>query len=229
MVDRTSVLRYSRLMQGVLDRFTPATREWFESTFAAPTAPQVEGWRAIAQGQHTLIQAPTGSGKTLAAFLYCLDRLASRPPPTDPLRRCQVLYVSPLKALAHDVERNLKAPLVGIRLAAQRLGLAVPDIQVAIRTGDTPAAERRDLARTPPDILITTPESLYLLLTSHAREILRSVEWVIVDEVHSVAATKRGRRSGRRCTRVCWSWWSSTARRSSSSTAAAWPSAWPSA
>src|SRR5919201_4275902 len=169
---------------GVLDRFGSATRAWFSSTFAAPTPAQAEGWPAIAQGQHTLILAPTGSGKTLAAFLWCLDQLASRPTQE---RRCRVVYVSPLKALAHDVERNLKAPLVGIRLAAQRLGLAVPDIQVAIRTGDTPAAERRDLARTPPEILITTPESLYLLLTSRAREILRTVEWAIVDEVHAVA------------------------------------------
>src|SRR5918911_264913 len=192
MVDRTSVLRYSRLMQGVLDRFTPATREWFESTFAAPTAPQVEGWQAIAQGQHTLIQAPTGSGKTLAAFLWCLDRLAASVPPANPRQRCRVLYVSPLKALAHDVERNLKAPLVGIGLAAQRLNLPPPKIDVAIRTGDTPAAERRDINRTPPDILITTPESLYLLLTSRAQEILSSVRWVIVDEIHSVAGTKRG-------------------------------------
>src|SRR5918911_3555774 len=192
MVDRTSVLRYSRLMQGVLDRFTPATREWFESTFAAPTAPQVEGWQAIAQGQHTLIQAPTGSGKTLAAFLWCLDQLATQPVPSNPKQRCRVLYVSPLKALAHDVERNLKAPLVGIGLAAQRLTLPPPRIDVAIRTGDTPAAERRDINRTPPDILITTPESLYLLLTSRAEEILKSVRWVIVDEIHSVAGTKRG-------------------------------------
>src|SRR5919202_3446528 len=174
-----------------MDGFGPATRAWFSNTFAAPTPAQTQGWAAIAEGQHTLIQAPTGSGKTLAAFLWCLDQLATQPPP-DPRHPCRVLYVSPLKALAHDVERNLKAPLVGIRLAAQQLGLEAPDIQVAIRPGDTPPAGRRDLARTPPDILITTPESLYLLLTSHAREILRSVEWVIVDEVHSVAATKRG-------------------------------------
>src|ERR687885_175198 len=175
-----------------LEGFGPATRAWFQSTFAAPTPAQSQGWKAIAQGQHTLIQAPTGSGKTLAAFLWCLDQLVTRPQPIQEKKRCRVLYVSPLKALAHDVERNLKAPLVGIRLAAQKLGLEAPDIQVAIRTGDTPPAGRRDLARTPPDILITTPESLYLLLTSHAREILRTVEWAIVDEVHSVAATKRG-------------------------------------
>src|ERR671938_109568 len=149
-----------------MNGFGPATRAWFQSTFAAPTPAQSQGWKAIAQGQHTLIQAPTGSGKTLAAFLWCLDQLATRP---DLQRQCRVVYVSPLKALAHDVERNLKAPLVGMGLADQ--------IQVAIRTGDTPAAERRDLSRNPPDVLITTPESLYLLLTSRARESLRGVEW----------------------------------------------------
>src|ERR687883_1508726 len=175
-----------------LEGFGPATRAWFSSTFAAPTPAQTQGWAAIAQGQHTLILAPTGSGKTLAAFLWCLDQLATQPVPTDPKQRCRVLYVSPLKALAHDVERNLKAPLVGIGLAAQRLGQPPPVIDVAIRTGDTSAADRRDINRTPPDILITTPESLYLLLTSRAQEILSSVRWVIVDEIHSVAGTKRG-------------------------------------
>src|SRR5579859_3216390 len=176
----------------MLERFGPATRAWFEGTFAAPTAAQEQGWAAIAESEHTLILAPTGSGKTLAAFLWCLDQLAAGVPPEDKKRRCRVLYVSPLKALAHDVERNLKAPLVGIGLAAQRLGQPPPAIDVAIRTGDTAAADRRDIARTPPDILITTPESLYLLLTSQAKEILRSVRWVIVDEIHSVAGTKRG-------------------------------------
>src|SRR3954451_963165 len=146
-----------------LQQFSPATRAWFEGSFEAPTAAQVQGWDAIARREHTLILAPTGSGKTLAAFLWCLDRLASEPPPLDPKARCRVLYISPLKALAHDVDRNLRAPLVGIGLAAQRLGLEPPKIDVAIRTGDTPAAERRDIARTPPDVLITTPESLYLL------------------------------------------------------------------
>jgi ATP-dependent helicase Lhr and Lhr-like helicase len=179
-------------MPSVLDRFSPATRAWFEGMFAAPTAAQEHGWGAIAKSEHTLILAPTGSGKTLAAFLWCLDQLATTPTPEDKKRRCRVLYVSPLKALAHDVERNLKAPLVGIGLAAQRLGQPPPSIEVAIRTGDTAASDRRDIARTPPDILITTPESLYLLLTSQAQEILRSVRWVIVDEIHSVAGTKRG-------------------------------------
>src|SRR6266508_4012357 len=175
-----------------LQQFSAPTRTWFESSFAAPTAAQTQGWEAIARGEHTLILAPTGSGKTLAAFLWCLDQLANQPPPDNPKQRCRVLYISPLKALAHDVDRNLRAPLVGIGLAAQRLGLPPPRIDVAIRTGDTPAAERRDIARTPPDILITTPESLYLLLTSRADEILKSVRWVIVDEIHSVAGTKRG-------------------------------------
>ncbi|HEY0584375.1 MAG TPA: DEAD/DEAH box helicase, partial [Chloroflexota bacterium] len=179
-------------MASILDRFSPATREWFQGTFASPTAAQEQGWSAIAGGEHTLILAPTGSGKTLAAFLWCLDRLGASPPPSNPKERCRVLYVSPLKALAHDVERNLKAPLVGIGLAAQRLGQTPPSIDVAIRTGDTSAADRRDINRTPPDILITTPESLYLLLTSRAEEILKSVRYVIVDEIHSVAGTKRG-------------------------------------
>src|SRR5689334_6477510 len=174
-----------------LERFGAATREWFGAAFAAPTAPQSGAWRAISAGQHALVVAPTGSGKTLAAFLWSLDRLATTPP-AEPARRCRVLYVSPLKALAVDVERNLRTPLTGIRQAAARLGEPVPDIQVAMRTGDTPADERRAFMRTPPDILITTPESLYLLLTSQARESLRGVETVIVDEVHAVCATKRG-------------------------------------
>ncbi|HEV7666241.1 MAG TPA: DEAD/DEAH box helicase, partial [Chloroflexota bacterium] len=179
-------------MGSSLNRFSSPTRAWFEGTFAAPTAAQEQGWSAIASGEHTLILAPTGSGKTLAAFLWCLDQLATSPTPANPKERCRVLYVSPLKALAHDVERNLKAPLVGINLAAQRLGQPRPAIEVAIRTGDTSAKDRRDINRTPPDILITTPESLYLLLTSQAEEILKSVRYVIVDEIHSVAGTKRG-------------------------------------
>src|ERR671938_1376563 len=124
-------------MPSALDRFSGPTREWFTSTFAAPTAAQEQGWAAIAQAEHTLILAPTGSGKTLAAFLWCLDQLATQPVPTNPKQRCRVLYVSPLKALAHDVERNLKAPLVGISLAAQKRGDKPPDITVALRTGDT--------------------------------------------------------------------------------------------
>ncbi|MET0772162.1 MAG: DEAD/DEAH box helicase [Candidatus Limnocylindrales bacterium] len=175
-----------------LAAFHPATRAWFEDAFEAPTAPQAQGWPAIAAGRHTLICAPTGSGKTLAAFLWCLDRLMGEPPPTDPLARLRVLYVSPLKALVHDVDRNLRAPMAGIRLAAERLGGNATDISVGMRTGDTPAEERRAFGKHPPDILVTTPESLYLLLTSQAREALRSVRWVIVDEIHALAPTKRG-------------------------------------
>ncbi|MEJ3749389.1 ATP-dependent helicase [Actinomycetes bacterium KLBMP 9797] len=176
----------------VLARFGRPTREWFGAAFVAPTPAQVGAWRAVGAAHHALVVAPTGSGKTLAAFLWSLDQLTREPPPPNPKHRCRVVYVSPLKALAVDVERNLRAPLTGIRHAAARLGLPEPDITVGMRTGDTPADERRGFARTPPDILITTPESLFLLLTSAARESLAGVETVIIDEVHAVAATKRG-------------------------------------
>ncbi|NLU79947.1 ATP-dependent helicase [Micromonospora sp. HNM0581] len=176
----------------MLSQFGPATREWFGAAFAAPTTAQTGAWKAVAAGRHALVVAPTGSGKTLAAFLWSLDRLSRETAPAEPRRRCRVLYVSPLKALAVDVERNLRAPLTGIRQAAARLALPPPEITVGMRTGDTPADERRAFARTPPDILITTPESLFLLLTSAARDSLRGVETVIVDEVHAVAGTKRG-------------------------------------
>ena len=175
-----------------LESFSAATRAWFTGVFAEPTRAQAQAWTAIGKGDDTLVIAPTGSGKTLAAFLWALDRLAATPPSADPKRRCRILYISPLKALATDIERNLRAPLTGIRHAARSLGLAEPDIRVAVRTGDTAADERRKLASKPPDVLITTPESLFLLLTSRARDTLRGVETVIVDEVHALAGNKRG-------------------------------------
>lgn len=175
-----------------LDSFSPATRGWFTGAFDAPTAAQEGAWRAIGEGSDVLVVAPTGSGKTLAAFLASLDRLAAVPPPAEAKKRCRVLYVSPLKALAVDVERNLRSPLTGIRQESVRLGLPEPEVRVGIRSGDTPQAERRSMATRPPDILITTPESLFLMLTSSAREALAGVETVILDEVHAVAGTKRG-------------------------------------
>ncbi len=176
----------------VLDRFSPATREWFSGAFAAATPAQLGAWEAVSSGSHALVVAPTGSGKTLAAFLWAIDQLASTPAPDDPRHRTRVLYISPLKALGVDVERNLRAPLVGVTQTARRLGVPVPSVTVGVRSGDTTPGDRRLLARTPPDILITTPESLYLMLTSAARETLLGVETVIIDEVHAVAATKRG-------------------------------------
>ena len=175
-----------------LTPFSPPVRAWFSTTFPEPTAAQAQGWPAIAAGEHTLILAPTGSGKTLAAFLWGLDRLSATPPPDDKNRRTRLLYISPLRALAVDVEKNLRAPLQGIELAAERLGEPFHAPSVGMRTGDTPADERRALVRNPPDLLITTPESLYLMLTSAARETLAGVEAVIIDEIHALAATKRG-------------------------------------
>ena len=182
-----------------LSSFTPRVRAWFEQAFAEPTPAQAQAWPAIARGEHVLLSAPTGSGKTLAAFLWALDRLstASTTPDDIPANatspvaatvenapgHVRVLYISPLKALAYDIERNLRTPLRGI---------GAEDVRVGIRTGDTPQRERAAMLRNPPDILITTPESLYLMLTSRAREMLSGVEAVIVDEIHAVAATKRG-------------------------------------
>ncbi|MFN2464859.1 MAG: DEAD/DEAH box helicase [Candidatus Dormibacteria bacterium] len=178
-------------MTSPLDLFGIPAKGWFEAAFEKPTPVQEAGWAAVAGGAHTLMCAPTGSGKTLAAFFWCLDQLAREPVPQD-AERCRVLYVSPLKALTVDVERNLRAPLAGIAIEARRAGLAVPETTVAVRTGDTSTSERRQIERHPPDILITTPESLFLMLTSNVRQVLRSVRWVIVDEIHSLAGTKRG-------------------------------------
>ncbi|WP_278265074.1 DEAD/DEAH box helicase [Nocardia sp. AG03] len=173
-----------------MDRFSPATAQWFDGAFAGPTAAQLGAWESIAAGEHTLVIAPTGSGKTLSAFLWAIDQLATSEP--TEARGTSVLYVSPLKALAVDVERNLRAPLVGVTQTAKRLGLEPPEISVGVRSGDTTPAQRRAMQRTPPDILITTPESLFLMLTSAARETLAQVHTVIVDEVHAIAGTKRG-------------------------------------
>ncbi|WLQ08691.1 ATP-dependent helicase [Arthrobacter oryzae] len=193
-----------------MDRFSQSTREWFLGAFSAPTPAQNGAWNAISSGSHALVVAPTGSGKTLAAFLWALDRLQSADPsepealpgldpdtakgrkPKAPKRKTRVLYISPLKALGVDVERNLRAPLIGITQTAKRLGLPAPLITVGVRSGDTTTADRRALLSHPPDILITTPESLFLMLTSRARETLAEVDTIIVDEVHAVAGTKRG-------------------------------------
>ncbi|MGI9124925.1 MAG: ATP-dependent helicase [Mycobacterium sp.] len=171
-----------------LDRFSPLTRRWFTGTFAEPTPAQSQAWDAIARGDNTLVIAPTGSGKTLAAFLWAIDRLAHEPLAPN----TRVLYISPLKALAIDVERNLRTPLAGISRIAEQSGQPAPQIAVGVRSGDTPPAARRQLIANPPDILITTPESLFLMLTSAARETLAGVQTVIIDEVHAVAGTKRG-------------------------------------
>src|SRR5438876_5077097 len=179
------------LMADSLAPFHRSVRQWFTSAFESPTRPQTLGGPPIARGESTLILAPTGSGKTLAAFLWCLDRLMFTPLPAKG-RRCRVLYVSPLKPLAVDVERDLRAPLAGIAQVADALGEPYVVPAIAIRTGDTPAAERARFQREPADILITTPESLYLLLTSNAREVLRSIDTIIIDEIHALVPTKRG-------------------------------------
>lgn len=184
-------------MTDALSPFSTPVREWFRHTFSTPTAAQEGAWESIRKGRNTLIIAPTGSGKTLAAFLWSIDALYREQVPGTalPPRGTRILYISPLKALGADVERNLRAPLAGItRLSTADTG-SVPEeplITVGVRSGDTPARERRQLISNPPDILITTPESLYLMLTSAARDTLAGVTTVIVDEIHNLAATKRG-------------------------------------
>ncbi len=176
----------------MLDRFTPATQDWFRGAFAAPTNAQAGAWQAISAGRHALVVAPTGSGKTLSAFLWAIDSVFREKVEEPDAAGTRILYISPLKALGVDVERNLRSPLVGIGQSARRLGVAAPGVTVGVRSGDTTSSDRRKLVTNPPDILITTPESLYLMLTSRAGETLRGVHTVIIDEVHAVAATKRG-------------------------------------
>ncbi|MCB1026554.1 MAG: DEAD/DEAH box helicase, partial [Microthrixaceae bacterium] len=170
--------------------FSAPVRAWFDSAFPEPTVAQRRAWPPISAGEHTLLCAPTGSGKTLAAFLWAIDRLGGDPRAEGTGTR--VVYLSPLRALAVDIEKNLRSPIRGIELAAQRLGEPFSAPSVGLRTGDTSPEERRRMAKRPPDILVTTPESLYLLLTSAAREGLAAVETVIVDEIHALAPTKRG-------------------------------------
>ncbi|MGO3191320.1 MAG: DEAD/DEAH box helicase, partial [Microbacterium sp.] len=179
-------------MPDVLDRFTPATQDWFRGAFAAPTNAQAGAWDAISAGKHALVVAPTGSGKTLSAFLWAIDSVFREKAADPDAAGTRILYISPLKALGVDVERNLRSPLVGIGQSARRLGIPAPGVTVGVRSGDTTSSDRRKLVSNPTDILITTPESLYLMLTSRAGETLRGVHTVIIDEVHAVAATKRG-------------------------------------
>src|SRR3970040_1350513 len=177
----------------MLSGFHPAVAEWFEETFGSPTEPQRLGWPAIQAGADTLISAPTGSGKTLAAFLAAIDSLVRQGAAGTLRDETQVLYISPLKALSTDVKQNLSIPLDGIRKTAWKQGLMAPEIRTWVRTGDTPQPERHKMLRRPPHILVTTPESLYILLTAEkSRQVLRTVRTVIVDEIHAVARDKRG-------------------------------------
>src|SRR5580765_2245754 len=171
----------------------PVVRDWFLGRFGSPTEPQAAGWPEILANRDTLISAPTGSGKTLAAFLACIDRLARRAAEGTLTDRTAVLYISPLKALGNDIQRNLDGPLAEIQALARDRGLAFPDIRTAVRTGDTLMPARQAMMRRPPHILVTTPESLFILLTAEkSREMIRSVETVIIDEIHAVADDKRG-------------------------------------
>ncbi|MGH9582773.1 MAG: DEAD/DEAH box helicase, partial [Bryobacteraceae bacterium] len=178
---------------GFAPAFDPLVQCWFAERFGSPTEPQSLGWREIAAGNNTLICAPTGSGKTLAAFLICIDRLV-RAARTQALPdETQVVYVSPLKALSNDIHRNLEAPLAEIEALAKREGISLSPIRTALRTGDTPMFERTRMLKKPPHILVTTPESLFILLTAEkSRQMLRTASTVIVDEIHAVADDKRG-------------------------------------
>ncbi|MDE2971106.1 MAG: DEAD/DEAH box helicase, partial [Acidobacteriota bacterium] len=180
-------------MSSSLSRFDPAVAGWFRERFEAPTEPQEKGWPAIARGEDVLITAPTGSGKTLAAFLFALDRLTREARGGALPDETRVVYVSPLKALSADIRRNLEVPLAGIAARAKADGEPLPPVRAELRTGDTPAAARARMTRKPPHILVTTPESLYLLLTAaRGREMLRTADSVIVDEIHALARDKRG-------------------------------------
>jgi ATP-dependent Lhr-like helicase len=186
--------RQKHIMAGMSEiTFHPVIQRWFAERFGEPTEPQRLGWPHIAAGRHTLIAAPTGSGKTLAAFLVCLDSLWREALAGSLDDSTRVVYISPLKALSNDIERNLQGPLAEITELANSLGVEPPRIRTAVRTGDTPAAQRQSMLRRPPHILVTTPESLFILLTSSkSRERLRSVRTIIVDEIHALARDKRG-------------------------------------
>src|SRR5512135_2571919 len=180
-------------IESALLDFHPIVREWFAEAFGEPSPPQRLGWPSISAGQHTLILAPTGSGKTLAAFLWAINHLIEQRLREELSPGVRILYVSPLKALNNDIERNLESPLQALREEAKNSGFRLPALRAAVRTGDTPQSKRASILRHPPDILITTPESLYLMLTSkHARKMFRTVQYLIVDEIHSVCSNKRG-------------------------------------